>query len=468
MRPSVEVVELAPLRAATLLWRPHGSGRVLTVIAKATYVLDKGIAALADVQDDVNERDLHTENNTSLGLHSASDMVPYKPHADVTLVGKAYSPPRELARVVVARLKVGPVDKQVEVHAERQLTSRGEVKDDKFFSKMPLGYDRAPGGPGTANPAGMSLTARPDSRGRIKLPNLCRPGEAIQGPATVLSPVGFGPIPAGWPERSALLRDVGAFDGVVDGHELPARLRWEFFNVAPRDQRLEQIHADERIHLEHLHPEHPVLDTQLPGLSPRVFVQQGDEAHRIPMRGDTLWIDTNRLVMTLTWRGQMPLDEGASAKVYVAASEAGNEPGWEVVWHMAEAKRRQREAAAKSDRKTKPQAPASIRGGPMSMPRMTTPVSVGSNHDHSPEWLPPPVSSQSGSLGSDPAPESGLVIEVSLSEREARMLSELGAAMGYDAATMLRQALHEAYAARRSNGDGAASNGSGSGASGHG
>jgi len=75
---SVRVIELSPLQACTLLWQPAGGEQVLTVICKATYDLQPGIAPLSEAQDDVNERDLHSENNPALGLHSASDVAPYK------------------------------------------------------------------------------------------------------------------------------------------------------------------------------------------------------------------------------------------------------------------------------------------------------------------------------------------------------------------------------------------------------
>ena len=187
MPANVELVELSPLRAATLLWRPQHGGPVLTVICKATYQLSSGVSQLATVQDDVNERDLHKENNPKLGLYSASDIAPYKSRADVTLVGRAFAPPRELARSLVARLCVGSVDKRVEVHAERFVSRSGRIVDDKFFSKMSVGYERAAGGHETANPVGRGVSDPLDSNGRLRLPNLQRPGEVFHPGATSIA-----------------------------------------------------------------------------------------------------------------------------------------------------------------------------------------------------------------------------------------------------------------------------------------
>src|SRR5262245_12549035 len=143
MSVAIELVELGPLKAATVLWRPQGGQPVLTIVCKATYGLSKGVVQLAEAQDDVNQRDLHAENNPKLGLHSASDLAPFKTCADVTVVGRCFAPPRELSRMLVARVNVGSVDKRLEVHAERHLMPDGKVLADKFFSKMAIGYERA-------------------------------------------------------------------------------------------------------------------------------------------------------------------------------------------------------------------------------------------------------------------------------------------------------------------------------------
>src|SRR5690606_1220354 len=117
--------------------------------------------------------------------------------------------------------------------------------------------------------------------------------------------------------------------------------KWSFFNVAPPDQQLDEICADERIRLEHLHPELPVLETRLPGCWPCVYVERHGEAQRLTVRGDTLWIDTNRLVQTLTWRGQLPLaDAHEAVRVLVALADAETEPSWDEVWQQAEEQQR--------------------------------------------------------------------------------------------------------------------------------
>lgn len=457
----VELVELSPLKSATLLWRPKAGSLVLTVITKASYELKAGVAPLAEAQDDVNERDLHAQNDTKLGLYSASDLAPYKSQADVTVVGKAYSPPDELASALVARVKVGTVDKRIEVHADRYMRRDGRVRDNKFFSKMALGYERAPGGKHTNNPVGMGLVEQDD--GRILLPNLQAVGET-PSLAEPLTPCGFGPIPARWPARQRLLDDPQRAWLEQDWSEavVPANINWDFFNVAPRDQRLSAIRADEEILLEHLHPEEATLKMKLPGLAPRVYVERSSGAQRVQMRGDTLWIDTNRLRCTLTWRGTVAIEDEAEARrVIVAMVESGANLTWEAAWHLAEAKRHQVDSSPMSQRQ--PQlAPVSSSRIPtrVATPKKrekTAPVPLDKRADHTPAWVPGPGQDPSSPHSqapmslrgrSMPAPKQPLVVEVAFSADEAKMLRDLCEAMGYDTVAMIRHVLRESHQVR--------------------
>src|SRR5262245_25677233 len=113
---------------------------------------------------------------------------------------------------------------------------------------MPLRYERAAGGPGTSNPAGMRFDAPPDRYGMVRIPNLQPTGCQVAQRGDRFEPIGFGPIAPQWPGR-------------VD------------FNAAPRDQWVESIRPDERIVLEGLHPDHAQLTTRLPGIRPYAVVE---------------------------------------------------------------------------------------------------------------------------------------------------------------------------------------------------
>jgi hypothetical protein len=462
---NVTIVELSVLKAGVLLWQPPKGSTVLTVVCKATYKLEPGTSPLAESQDDVNSRDLHAENNTKLGLHSANDLVPFKPRADVTVVGKAFAPPNELASSVIARVRVGTVDKKVEVHAERYINRRGQLKAKAFFSKMPIGYDRAPGGPTTINPIGLGLETPADENGRVPLPNIQMPGE-VPIPGSPLTPWGLGPVAAMWPTRKALRGSLEAQPSGDDWLEtqIPQDTNWAFFNVAPIDQQLDEIRADETIHLEHLHPKEPTLDTKLSGCRPCVFVERSTGAQRVKMKADTLWIDTNRLVQTLTWRGQIGLDSpDEEVRVLAALADGESEPTWDEVWVQAEEKQKlsSSDAPASShsgDLKTR----VEVRQRAPHSRNLTSPVPLVPGSDHSPMWLPTPSSRGGGpvtrragepsapAISSKPRPLSqptSGVVELPLDEADMRLLHELAFVRGVSPVEVLRQLLREANGA---------------------
>jgi Uncharacterized protein conserved in bacteria (DUF2169) len=82
-------------------------------------------------------------------------------------------------------------------------------------------------------------------------------------------------------------------------------------NLAPPDQQIEGLRANAPIALEGLLPGAPRRRAWLPGDRPRVFhvgaSGPGDRAPEIALAPDTLWIDADRAICTLTWRGAIAL-----------------------------------------------------------------------------------------------------------------------------------------------------------------
>src|SRR5579871_5656418 len=111
----MELVSLCPLPSAPFFWRPSPTRWALTVVAKATYLLDPGTASLAATPEPIHEEEQHWDDDPSRSLVAPSDLVPYKPHAEVLLVGSAYAKNGDPIRALVVRLQVGTVDKSIEV-----------------------------------------------------------------------------------------------------------------------------------------------------------------------------------------------------------------------------------------------------------------------------------------------------------------------------------------------------------------
>jgi hypothetical protein len=325
----MDVLCLAPFRVGTLPWQPKPGAHALTVVCKATFRLAPGECALAEMQEQLNEADDHWSDDPARSLYAASDLVPRKARADVMLVGHAFAPRGEPVRSLTARLSVGPLDKEIEIFGDRAWTRDGALREGTRLSKMPLRYERAAGGPGTWNPVGVRTGpgAPADAQGNVALPNLQPPGSTPTDRGAVLAPIGYAPIAADWPGRRNKAGGAIDRDRLRQG-PLPEELDFGYFNAAPPDQQIPQIRDNERITLQNLSREHPRLVTSLPAVRPRAYAQRpgssGIPGKEIGLRADTLWIDTDRGLCTLTWRGQLTLGAaGERGRVLVVLERPG-------------------------------------------------------------------------------------------------------------------------------------------------
>jgi hypothetical protein len=325
----MDIVTTAPGCAASIVWQAQPGIWVLTVAFKATFSLRQGEAVLASEQDAARVEDRYGADDRARSLYCPSDLVPIKPRADVLLVGAVYAPAKRPTRSVVARLAVAQIDKSIEVFCDRTMQRDGEVREGAPFASMPLAWERAAGGPDTLNPVGVLLAAagaRPD----MQLPNLQLPGTKFAARAPFIDPVAFGPIAPTWPSRHAKLGRHAATWSALDWHKtpLPPDVDPVYFNSAPPDQQVPALRDDERIVLDNLHPTYPLLVTSLPGVHPRAYLDRGGDPAPVAMRCDTLWIDTERSVCTLTWRGQVRLEHPTeSGAVLIAMEQRGQQLG---------------------------------------------------------------------------------------------------------------------------------------------
>jgi len=328
----MDVVALSPLPTGSLLWRPRANRWALTVVCKATFLLAPGVSQLAAEQEPLRDHDEHWDGDASRSLRAPADLAPFKPRAEVLLVGSAHAPQRKPVRSLVARLIAGEVDKSIEVWCTRLWTQDGNLRESASWTRMPLRYERAAGGPDTWNPVGLAGERTADSYGQRVLPNLQPPGLHIGDPGQVIPPVGFGPIARSWPLRRERLSPRAATwtEEAFQREPLADEIDGAFFQSAPPDQQAASLRDDERLVLEHLHPEHARLVTNLPGVRPRALVNvPGAAPAPLPMQLDTLWIDSDRGVCTLTWRGQLAIARpDAPGHVLVALEEPGKELSW--------------------------------------------------------------------------------------------------------------------------------------------
>jgi hypothetical protein len=325
MLPPVQVVSRSPLTVGSLLWMPRPGAHALTVLCKATFRLAPEHSPLAEVQEPVWLADEHLGGDPARGLSVPSDAVPWKRQPEVILVGHAVAPGDAPVSHLLARLSIGDVDKAIQVTGDRHFKLDGTLSAPARFSRMPLVWERAAGGPETANPAGipMGSDARADGWGRVPVPNLGPPDRVLGELRDVLPPVGFGPIAPDWPARrmrlSSALSVGQPWDPRTLPHSpLPPELDRGYFNAAPADQFLRELRGDERLVLENLCPGVPRLTTRLAPIKPRADVEWGNGTYEVVLTCDTLFIDSERGFACLTYRGTVALDQP-------------DRPGWVIV-----------------------------------------------------------------------------------------------------------------------------------------
>ena len=201
----MQVTSACPLRVASILWQPRPGAAALTVVCKATFTVQPGESPLAGTQDPVCTSDVPWEDGRG-SLRAASDLVPFKRRVDVAVVGHAHAPRGTPATLLVARIAIAELDKSIEVHGDGWWTPDDQLTAAVPFSRMPLRWERAAGGPGTWNPVGLPPGAATDTQGLRPAPNLLPVGASLQMQSALIPRSGLGPLAPTWPERVAKLR----------------------------------------------------------------------------------------------------------------------------------------------------------------------------------------------------------------------------------------------------------------------
>jgi hypothetical protein len=306
----LEIVPLCPFEAGAFLWEAEPGHASLTVLVKATFTLAPGDLAVARAQDPLGE-ERHFEDSALASLCWPGDYAPVKRKVDVVLVGHAYAPAPNGVDALVARLTVGDLTKAVRVVGDRVWTRDASLNlvpsAPAPFARMPIRYERA--ALSADNPVGFDANA-PAATGMPARPNLEREGDG--------GIPCFGPISPQWRMRRRVLDESAMFwaygvaraprEGAPSIGPAPPRFDFAFFNAAPPDQQIDLLRAGAPLVLEHLHPSHPRLEAKIPAMRPQVFripppgMGKG-RVEEIILRCDTVWIDTDRGVLVLTWRG---------------------------------------------------------------------------------------------------------------------------------------------------------------------
>jgi len=310
----------------------HRSGTNMVVISvRGTFDLTiDGKLQLAERQalvlSDVFDGRPHTTP-----LIRASDLIPFKPFADVTVLADAHAPNSKPARNWNVGIAVGQIKHTLRVHAPRAWAwdRDGWVGGwrlkyiEKGTTRTPIDYRFAFGGLLNGDPQGKEDQRNPIGRGAmakgisIKRDEMF-PAAQIECPKTPLSdphqelePEGFGPVP---PWSKWRLRYVGTCDDQWQkmlAPRPPHDFQYQFHQVAhPKLILPSYLIADDAIELVGLTPGGGKLVFKLPDITPWASFDFIDGRQvRARLHCDGLHIDLRQgppWRVDLTWRAWMP------------------------------------------------------------------------------------------------------------------------------------------------------------------
>lgn len=292
---------------------------------KGTFQLRSGAPAVFAEAPDALDGDV-PEAEGSTALKYTRDLTAPKPAVDILVTGEAFAPGAKPTDMMPVTIKLGGWSKMLAVMGDRRKTQGlllSKVSPAASFVKMPLAWSRSFGGlQSERNPAGRGLDEEIDEKGNHfrRLPNVVRLHEAGLDLDALKEPAGFGPICPEWESRMEIPKRAhyGAKWLKERWPAPPEDFDPDFFSAAPADQRLPLggVKGDEPLEFHNLHPARPKYESALPGIRPRLFLEELDPSGKseapttfreIPLRIDTVWADPSADKLVVVWRGFSPV-----------------------------------------------------------------------------------------------------------------------------------------------------------------
>lgn len=267
------------------------------------------------------------------------DEVMPKQYGEVLLSGYAHAPGGQAVHEMAVRLSCASVDKTLRITGDREwyygLLPWYQTTRPQPFTRLPIGYERAFGGPkhpGNLLGRGYSGNALAGFFGKNQglLPNVEYPGQPITRHWRRVAPAGFGPLDLRWTPRQSR---GGSYDAAWLAEDAPGLARnidWRIFNRAPEDQWLPGFfQGGETYRLEGLHSQ-GVLSGTLPHHRMRAFIQRQGAAgiEEVLLNWDTVWFmpeggDPAHPLGVAVWHGEVEVgdSDGLDIKTLMAAYE---------------------------------------------------------------------------------------------------------------------------------------------------
>lgn len=288
----IQILAVGKVAANAIAWRYDGQLQV-TAIVKATFAFaHESVMPLAEPQEIFAEEVRHGRN-PARSVRFASDLMPQQRRVDVLFTGNAHAPSNSPVTSMQVRLGLSDGHNML---LDKPLL----VKKNSGFRTMSLTYENAFGGIGYAeNPFGRGMDDEDEP-------------PSIIDPAHPRRAVGFGPLSRTLITRKRLLGSAPAPNFGAGITTLPATINWEYFQVAPEDQRIHALRGDEHIILEGLHGRLPKVQLRLPGV--RGFARihglthaGGSDGTLLQMHATTLHISGDEERCMVTFRASFPV-----------------------------------------------------------------------------------------------------------------------------------------------------------------
>jgi uncharacterized protein YjbI with pentapeptide repeats len=312
MAMPVRVVNDSGMKFSWLAGRVPPRPLTGTFIVKATLEIEPGRPASLVPPDDQLDPDGEKtlDDDLAAGPIYPGDFALFKPGAEILLTGSAHSPEGRPVAWMPVTLHLGQWSKSLSIFGDR-LWTRDGLSEPRPFTSMPLTWERAFGGPSfKRNPCGRGAEAIAIAGAGdvLPAPNVEHPEQLVTSPSSRPDPASFAPLGSSWSQR---MKNLGTYDGQWLRERwpwLPDDFDWSYFNAAPQDQRFKGfLRGDETIVLEGMNAAHPRIETALPALKPRWFMRQQVQKRlvfgEIPLKLDTVFIDTEKMRIVLLWRG---------------------------------------------------------------------------------------------------------------------------------------------------------------------
>jgi hypothetical protein len=323
--------------------------QIFSVVVKRTYMVKNGcIAVRRETDHELRIMDEYFENGDPewATIRYEYEMAPFKPFADVVVIGKAYAPGGAAVSQMTATVKVADREKNVVIFGDRKCQYRDGsppvFSDPEPFMEMEIRFERAYGGSDDTsipdipffyprNPLGTGIALRNTKEviEGLVLPNIEDPNDLLAPERIVIEdprlwhnqplPQGFGWFQRNWYPRCSFAGSYPPFIevDVVTKEEsmgllpknhvalakqfrLPA-FDSRFNNGASQGMMFPYLKGDETISLQGMTPD-GFLEFSLPGETPVVLIDIGQGEQQLQAALDTVCIRTDELEIDLVWR----------------------------------------------------------------------------------------------------------------------------------------------------------------------